>query len=581
MKFEIQKNSRARVLAVICIGLMVIFLFRLFYLQVIAHDKYVSLANQEQLKRLVLPAARGEIFAMDGDQPVKIVLNEPVYTLFIDPQIVKKPEVIIEKVKQVAGGNTTPEFEKLFANKQSRYQIIAKGISQKQAELLKKDNLSGLGFQKTTRRVYPEGGLAAQTLGFVNNEGLGQYGVEGMLNQRLAGKEGMLQTVTDVGDVPLTIGGNQINQPPKNGEDIVLSIDRNVQSYVEQALANGLSRTGATNASAIVMDPSTGKVLSMANLPTYKPEDFGQVKDGHVFSNPVVSAPYEPGSVMKTFTLATGINEGVITSSSTYNNTDYITVDDRTITNAAKGQTGIITMQHALNWSLNTGMVTVAKRLGDGNNINGQARETMYSYLHDKFGLSQMTGIEVSGEVPGIIIPPSSPEGNAVRYSNMSFGQGMDLTMIQVAAGFSAIINGGTYYHPTVINGVVDENGVLELKLPPKPPRQNIIKKSTSETMRQMIYDARSTFHGSNDKPGYYVGGKTGTTQTLRDGKYVFNETIGTYIGFGGSRESTKYVIMVQISGPNMKMEGNIHAMPIFTDISNWMLDYMKVAPKG
>lgn len=572
-------GSRTRLLAVVCVSIMAIFVLRLFYLQVIDHERYVSLANQEQLKRLVIPAARGEIYAMDGATPVKLVLNETVYTVFVDPKVVTKPNEIIETIKSVAGGNARDNLKELIHQKDKRYEVVATKVTRKQAELMKKKHLKGLGFQATSQRVYPEAQLAAQTLGFVNAEGKGQYGVEGYLNDRLTGKDGLLQSVTDVSNVPLTIGRHNINHPAKNGDNVVLTIDRNIQSYTEKALADGLARTHATNGSAIVMDPQTGRIMAMANLPTYQPAEFTKVTDPEAFNNGVVTQPYEAGSVFKTFTVATGLDTGVIQPNSTYVNTDSIRVGDRTISNAALGHTGTITIQDALNYSLNTGMVTIAQRLGDGTQITKGARDTIYRYYHDKFGLGELTGVEISGESAGRVISPDEDGGNAVQYATMVFGQGLDVTMVQVAAGFSAMVNGGTFYSPTVIGGVMD-NGVLK-PAPIKPARPGIISKETSTKLRQMTHEARLLFP-PGDRPGYYIGGKTGTSQTLdANGNYRFDQTIGTYLGYGGSEDSTKYVIMVQVSGKDMNLEGNIHAKPIFTDISNWMLDYMKLQPKG
>ena len=153
--------------------------------------------------------------------------------------------------------------------------------------------------------------------------------------------------------------------------------------------------------------------------------------------------------------------------------------------------------------------------------------------------------------------------------------------MVQVCAAFSTIINGGTYYQPSVLNGTVAADGSFQ-PAPLKPSQPNVVQASTSDKMRVMIHDARGAFYSGKDKPGYFIGGKTGTSQTIENGRYVDNQTVGTYLGFGGARgETPKYVIMVQVSGKNMNLAGNTDAMPIFTDISNWMLDYMKIQPKG
>lgn len=571
-------------LAIMTLVIMAIFVARLFYLQVIRHEYYVAQADAEQIKPLQIPAHRGEIYALDAGVPTPIVLNETVYTVFADPKIVDKPGEMIDVVRQVAGGNARPNLDSLLAKKDSRYQILATKVTRKQAEMMKEKGLRGLGFQEESQRVYPEGQLAAQTLGFVNPEGKGQYGIEGALNERLSGKDGLLRTVTDVSSVPLTIGDKNIRIAPKHGDNIVLTIDRNVQAYAEKALATGLERSHATNGSVMVMDPQTGKIMAMANLPTYNPGDYNKVTDIAAFNNGTVSTPYEPGSDVKVLTMAVGLDKNVVRPDSTYNNTDYIQVEDRTITNATKGQTGDITFQHALNYSLNTGFVTVAQRLGDGKNITYGARQTMYDYFHNRLGLGQLTGIEVSGEAAGTVYSPDDLYGGAVRYSNMAFGQGLDVTMVQVCAAFSAVINGGTYYRPTVIAGVINDDGTKFTPEPAKASRQSVIAADTSDSIRAMVHDARAAFYASKDRKGYYTGGKTGTSQTIENGVYVDNQTVGTYLGFGGedsSRTGPKYVIMVQVSGKDMNLAGASDALPIFTDISNWMLQYMKLQPKG
>jgi cell division protein FtsI/penicillin-binding protein 2 len=582
MQLDFKRGSRAFYLAIVTLVIMAIFVIRLFYLQVIRHDYYTDLAKQEQTKQLVIPAKRGEIYAMDDGQPVKLVLNETIYTVFADPKVVDKPQEIIDNVRKVAGGNARSNLEELLGKKESRYQILATKVSRKQAEMLKNTHLKGLGFQAETQRVYPEGQLASQTLGFVDGEGNGKYGLEQELNDKLAGKDGLLRSVTDVSNVPLTIGNDNVNQPAKNGDNVVLTVDRNIQSYAEKALAQGLKNSHATDGSVMVIDPKSGKIMAMANLPTYNPAEINKVQDAGAFNNGTVATPYEPGSDIKALTVTVGVDKGAITPASTFNNTDSVKIEDRTISNATKGQTGNITIQTALNYSLNTGMVEIMKRLGDGNNITLGARNTLYEYFHDKLGLGELTGVELAGEAKGIVIPPTDSDGGAVRYSNMAFGQGMDVTMLQVCSAFSTIVNGGTYYYPTVLAGKMSDDGRDFTAQPIKTPRTSVISPTTASTVREMVHQARHTFYASQDKPGYYVGGKTGTSQVIENGQYAEDQTIGTYLGFGGSSpDDPRYVIMVQISGKHMLLAGNKDAMPIFTDISNWLIDYLKLQPKG
>lgn len=577
MNLELLKGSRSRILAAIILIMAAIFVVRLFQLQVIQHSYYKDLAAQSQIKQRVIPAERGEIYTLDNGAPTQLVYNQKVYTAFADPPTVKDVDKVVDKIKAIAGGNARSNLKELLERRDTRYQILATKLTNSQVEKLKAEELAGIGFQATSQRVYPENSLASQLLGFVDANGDGQYGVEGGLNSRLKGTDGLLKSVTDVSDVPLTLGNQNIDRPAQDGDDIVLSIDRNIQAKTEQSLAVGMRNVGATHGSVIVMNPQNGQVMAMANLPSYEPANYNLVADAAVFNNNVISNPYEPGSDIKTFTMAVGVDKNVVHATDTYNNTDYITVEDRVISNSSKGHTGVISFQTAMQWSLNTGFVTVAQRLGDGQNITRGARDTMYNYFHDRFRLGQLTGIELAGERAGTIISPEETEGNAVRYSNMAFGQGMDVTMIQVASGFSSIINGGKYYKPTVLAGVVDENGKYQPS-DTNSPIDTTITESTSSEVREMIREARqSTFPGL-DKAGYKVGGKTGTSQVAVNGLYSETDTIGTYLGFGGN-SIPKYVIMVEISAEGKALGGN-HAMPIFTDISNWLLDYLKVIPE-
>lgn len=577
-----RKLSRTDILAILLLGVMAIFVLRLFWLQVIKHGEYVEIARKSQQRSFVIPAERGEIYMMDRDQPVPVVLNRAVYTVIADPVTVKMSDrtKIIERLRQVAGGEMLDNSEERLKNTKSRYEVLARNITRTQAEELKEDDFAGIGFQRTTVRNYPEGQLAAQVLGFVNAEGKGQYGVEQQLNDTLRGQDGLLQSVTDVRNVPLTVGKDNIRIEPKPGENVILSVDRNIQSYAEEALKRGVEKANATEGSVLVMNPNNGKVLAMANFPSYSLSEYYNVKDASVFMNPITMAPYEPASVIKAFTLATTMDKGAITADSAYNNTDKIQVADRVMENALKGYTGTTTMQQVLNMSLNTGTITAARRLSDGDKIDLKAREIMYQYFHEKFGLGKKTSIEVP-EVAGHIYAPDTVEGNEVRYSAMTFGQSLSLTMIQVAAGFASIINSGEYYQPTLLAGEVGKDG--EVKINNQKPLRRTVTESTASQMRQMLITARKTsWMGKEDKSGYMMGGKTGTAETIgASGAYTKNETVATYLGFGGA-DRPEYVIMVRIAAPgkNLNLEGGIHAGPVFSDISNWMIDYMKLAPR-
>lgn len=581
--YSYSPHLRYRILTIAIAAIAVVFVIRLFYIQVIQHAHYQMLANEEQMRQWNLPAKRGEIYTLDAGTPTKLVLNEAVYTVWADPKVAEDPDKILEVLRKVAGGELQDNAADLMQKTDTRYQVLARNITYKQAQLIKQEGLYGIGFERNTRRVYPEGQLASQVLGFVNSEHTGQYGVEAALNDELTGTDGMIKTVADIRDVPLTIGDDNINIPAKDGKNVVLSIDRNIQRQAEKALSEGVERSGATSASAIVMDPNNGRVLAMANVPTYNPEELSSVSDLAVLNNNTISAPFEPGSVMKLFTFGVAIDTGAIRPSDTFYNKDYVQIYDAKINNATKGLTGTQTYQFALNMSLNTGSVAALQAMGGGEITRG-ARDTLYDYFANRFRLNARTGVELSGEVSGIIISPEQVQGNAVRYANMTFGQGLTVTPLEAAASFSALINGGTYYQPTVIAGEMGVDGTYTMR-DTQVIASDIVSGATSATMREMAHEVHYSVYKPNDgSERYYVGGKTGTSQAIdpTSGTYTFDKTTGTYLGYGGEQGAStpSYVIMVRIDGKG-DYWGGYDAKPIFNDISNWMLKYLKLEPKG
>ncbi len=582
LKFS--RSNRTHILAVGVILLMAVFVVRLFDLQILQHDYYSSLANSEQVRQLDLPAKRGEIYMMSGDAPIKVVLNETVYTVWADPHVLIDANAVTAAVTSAVGDKAVSNVAELLSDTESRYKVLAREVTSAEANKIKDEHLYGVGFTAGIKRVYPEGQLASQVLGFVNADGIGQYGVEGALDDELKGTDGLLKTVVDIRDVPLTIGSSNVNVPARDGTNVVLSIDRSIQNKAEEVLQTQLKQIGDTaTGSMIVMDPNTGKVLAMASYPTYSPEEINKVTDLAALNNQTITDPYEPASVLKTVAFSAAIDQGVIEPDTTYQNKGWIQVEDRIINNASKPAAlmGEITMQTALNWSFNTGAVTAAEQLSlDKTTVDSQARNILYQYYHDRLHLGERTGIELQGEAKGTVVAPTDVQGNAVRYANMTFGQGLNVTSLQTAAAFSAIVNGGVYRPPTVVAGTIDDVGTF-VAAEPKQTNQ-ALSSSTSDKMREMIHTARQQFGYNNTDPeGYYIGGKTGTAQTIENGEYTFKQQTGTYAGFGGSSSSSPaYVIVTHVFMKDTQL-GGFDAKTIFDPMSNWMIDYLKLAPKG
>ena len=532
--------KRIKFLRVAWAGVVAVILVRLFVVQILQHTMWEKTAEKQHVMQNEILAERGKIFMMDDGSPVPVVMNSAVWTIALDPQVVNE-EKVVALLETHCKDYLVKNWRDAFKNKKSRYFLVANNVPFQSAEKVKSAKLSGVWLKNSTKRVYPEGEMASGLLGFVNADGVGQYGVEGANNKLLAGENGLLRTVKDVNNVPLTIGNDRVRVPAKNGQDIYLSLDRNIQTAVEKILNESAQKHSASSASAIVMRPHTGEVLAMANVPTYNPADYGKVKDASAYINRITESPYEPASVAKAFAMASAIEEGVMTPETTYNNQGMVTIDGWPIKNAYNGMLGTITMQDALNYSLNTGSIESLRLLGGGD-LNTTGRKKLYDYYVNKFGLGRETGIEVF-ESLGLISSPTEGDGRNSLYANMTFGQNMNVTMIQMISGFSALINGGEWVQPSIIaHNVKNVNANVNSPLSTssqstdyQPTKRRVISEKTSKTMRNMLFVTRrgSRMRGE-DREGYFVGGKTGTAQVIRDGKYTLDETVATYIGFGG-----------------------------------------------
>ena len=575
------EKSRAKFLRLGLILVATVILSRLFFIQIIQHGEWVAKAEEQHTLENTIQAERGEIYMMDGSEPVAVVMNETVYNLVIDPMIIDR-----EKIKEVidgAGIEKTAEWDEVFSNGELRYFILAKNVPREKMLKVKEAEIGGVYIKETTKRVYPEGELAAQVLGFVNADGKGQYGVEGALDEKLKGKDGLLKTIADVNNVALSIGDGNVKIPAEDGEDVVLTIDRNIQKGVEKILAEKVQELGDTGAAAIVMNPNNGEILAMANVPTYDPANYGNVESAEIYVNKTTEDPYEPASVCKSFVMAAGIEEGALTPETTFYNEHVTYIDGWPIWNATVKDSlyGTLTMQDALDWSLNTGSIQALRYIGgDATRITQKGRETLYRYYTEKFGLGRETGIELY-ESLGLIGDPNEGDGRDSLYANMTFGQNLQVTMVQVISAYSALINGGNYYRPTVVKGKM-ENGKLVEKEAEGAVRR-VVSEETSKTMREMLIRTR-TIQGFKtlDKAGYITGGKTGTAQVIRDGKYVLDELVATYSGFGGnSQDLSDYIIMVRIWKDGGEADGHKDALPTFIALSNFVIDYLKIKPNG
>ena len=570
---------RLRIWYILLVAVSIVFIARLFYLQIIKHDYYRSQALGGQLKEYNIPSQRGSIKAYDGTRIVPIVLNENLYTLFADPKFIKSPEEYAAKLIAITGGDVQ-RYTELMGSKNTRYVVLVKKLSSQQHQKIDSLALKGIGTRETSYRTYPQGTLASQLLGFVNDDGQGTYGIEQALNVSLSGKPGLLKAITDASGVPLVASRDNIQLDPQAGRDVVLTVDIGIQKRLEEILKQGLDNARSASGSALILEADSGAIKAMTNWPTYNPAEYYKVDDTALFTNPAVSSPLEVGSVMKTLTAAAALDKGVVNKNTTYFDPSFVKLDGETITNIEEdGGPGTRSLTDILQLSLNTGAVWLLKQMGGGN-VNEKARTVWYDYMVNHYQFGKKTGIEQGYEAVGSIPDPIKGFGLNIQYANTVFGQGMSVTPLQLGAALASVVNGGTYWKPHLVQGYLGVATKLSVKKP-QAARTQAVQASTSDTLRSLMgYIVFKNIPGG-PRAGYIIGGKTGTAQVPKPGGGYFEDKYnGMYIGFvGGDR--VQYVIVVRVNEPRIAgYAGSQAAQPIFIKIAHTLIDNFGVKPK-
>jgi len=578
-----QAVTKIRILYGLLVLLFIIFSIRLFYLQVIRYDHYKTAALNDQLKQYDIPASRGLIKAHDGDNVLPIVLNQQLYILYADPVYIKKPDEAATKIVPIIGGDYA-KYASLMKTKDTRYVVLGKKLTVQQKDKIAKLKIPGLGTVAQNYRTYPQSTLAAQLLGFVDNDGKGKYGIEQYMDKALRGKNGTLKAITDVNGIPLAASNSNIKSTPVNGDDLVLTIDLAMQQRLETILSQGVKDSKASAASAVIMDANTGAVKAMANFPTYDPSKYYEVENGELFSNANVAHPIEIGSTMKPLTTAAGLDKRVYNASTSYYDPSFWKVNDFKITNIEEdGGAGTRNIADVLNLSLNTGATWELMQMGGGE-INSKARETWHGYMTDHFMFGKPTGIEQGYEASGYV-PAAEDNGAGINltYANTSFGQAMTATPIQLAGATAAIVNGGNYYRPYLIDQRIDTNG-KKTSTKPHIVKKGVVSNKVSQDMIPLMQNVVDKHHFAKnfDQNAYSVGGKTGTAQIAKPGGgYYDNQFNGTYMGFVGN-EKPQYVIVVYVFKPTIGgYAGSAAAQPIFGNLAHMLIDESYVSPKN
>lgn len=546
-------------------------MFRVFSLAIIDHKRYAELAEKQHALLEELPSRRGRIFFQEQNGNVRVVaLDKDFYTLIFAPKTipeVRRDELITLAIR--ASGKKKEEFLKILEKTDDPYEVALKNLDEKQAESIRGAKIPGVYLVAEPRRVYPAGSLGAQVLGFVSyaNEkgGEGVYGIEKGFEKELAGEQGFFEGDKDAAGYWIAIG-RRIVKPAVDGSDIVLTVDFNIQSFMEEEIAKLGEKWGAESAMALVLEPATGKIMALASYPTFDPALYNKVKNYNVFRNPAVESSFELGSVFKPITMAAGIEERMVTPDSTYVDKGEVRVGNATIYNFDKKGRGIVTMTEVLEKSLNTGAVHVAQLLG-------QERFKKFILL---FGFGEKTGVDLPGEVRGNI--SHLAEGRDIDFATASFGQGTAVTALQMASAFGALANSGVLMKPYIVEKIIEPSGNIQEFRPEE--RGRAVSKETAEAVTKMLVSAvrKGTYYTAGID-GYFVAAKTGTAQVpFKDRRGYSDEVTHSMVGYAPAFHP-RFVLFIQLNKPKgIQYAATSMASP-FHRIAKFILDSYEVPP--
>ena len=587
---EANPIQRTRVWFYVLLVIFAIFIFRLFYLQVIRHDYYTAMAASDQLREYNVLPERGTIYVQSGGESIPLVLNQRLYTVSADPTVIKKKKETARLLAPLIGQSEETVVEQL-KTKDTRYVVLRKKLDEKSAKKLLELKLGGIVATKVNYRIYPQGSLASQVLGFVDEDGRGKYGLEEGMDKIVGGKSGKLKAVTDVNGVPLAANNDNFLIRPENGKDLTLTLNMGMQAQLEQIAKRAQEKFNSKHVSAIVMESKSGKIRAMANYPTFDPGKYTEVNDASLFQNYAATQPIEPGSITKVLSAAAALDSGAITMNSSFYDPGKWVIDEAIVTDVDKDHNvGTQTLKTTLDYSLNTGATWFLMQMGGGK-LNEVGRTKLFDYYTDRFNLGSPTGIEQGYEAEGYMVgPKDTGSGINLTYANMAFGQAYSASAVQMVSAFNAVINGGTYYRPQLVEKIGSGSGSEALQLvKPKVVRTGVVSpqvgKDISLTLSQIRERrANNGFPDLKFDAKYFVGGKSGTAQIAKkEGGYRDDRFNGTYVGFVGG-DVPQYSIIVYNIEPAVattSYAGTVAGQSVWAEIAHMLINNYGVMPKS
>jgi len=524
------KHWRTSIILILMILFAATLIGRLAFLQISRHDFYLAMARGQLQFPTIFQAERGEIFFQNHHLPV--ATNKPYSYLYLSPAeiAVEERENITQNLSQITELDPDSISDRLQKN--SLYEPLKYDLGEEEIERVKELDMNGVYIGQSIRRFYPYDGFASHILGFVNQEGLGQYGAEEYHDGILRGER---------------------------GSDIFLTVDYNIQYEAERLLAQARDQLEIEGGTIIVIKPDSGKILALAQWPSFNPNQYREEEMG-VFKLDAVQKIFEPGSAFKPITIAAALDQEKITPYTTYQDRGVIYVDGWPISNYEdRIYPGDITMIEVLEKSINTGAVFALNQLGN------QA----FSEYVEKFGVFEKTGIDLAGE----IVPQNIEfkQGREVNFATASYGQGIEMTPIQLVRAFSAIANNGRMVKPFLLEGT-----------DPEISSPILSQKAVGQITAMLVSIVEKGWSRAAKIPGYYIAGKTGTSQISYaalgiNKKGYSDKTWQSFIGFAPAFDP-RFLIMVKLDNPRAGT-AEYSALPVFRELAKYIIDYLEIPP--
>ncbi|MEV7486607.1 peptidoglycan D,D-transpeptidase FtsI family protein [[Kitasatospora] papulosa] len=590
-------RPRLRLISLCLTLVMLAFVVRLLQVQAVDANAYTAKAEKNRYLEYTIAAERGEITDRSG---ISLATSVDAHDITADPKLFTPEDSKAPDAPQQAAALLAPilgkdeaELAKKLSTPKSRYTVLARRqtpqvwkqikdlkfvFAEKAAEDRAKGGpganvLAGVLQEPTTRRVYPNGNLAAGILGFVNAEGKGGGGLEAQLNKKLQGEDGKIRYAQAGGRPVPTAGSTEI--PAVAGTDVELTIDRDIQWAAQRAIADQVEKSRADRGYVIVQNTRTGEVLAMANAPGYDPNDLAQ-SNSAALGNAALQDVYEPGSTSKVMSIAAVLEEGAATPDTHVTVPNRLHRGDRLFRDDVDHPTWYLTLNGVLAKSSNIGTILATGQLGK---TQPEANKVLYSYLR-KFGLGSTTGLDYPGESPGIVAKPQ--DWSTSQQYTIPFGQGLSLNAMQAASVYQTIANGGVRIEPTLVRGTKDAGGRYTASDAPK--RTRVVSEKTAGTLAKMLESVVDDREGTGTKAhiqGYRVAGKTGTANRVDPVRGVYKGYTASFAGFAPA-DDPQVTVYCAIQNPTEgSYFGGQICGPIYKKVMEFALKTLQTPPSG